>query len=107
MRSPPHLLAAVLLLGPSCASIPTVERDGFLLGAESWGRDEHAARSQAAFTTQCPAEQLVILVLSSSSGPKVASDARSVGVTGCGRQTSWVRLGNNTWALNSDSPSAP
>lgn len=98
-----RLLHAVLLAGFfGCASIPTVERDGFVLGAESWERDERALRSQASFAMQCPKEALSLVVLSSSGDPRLANGARSVGVTGCGSQTSWVKLGNGSWAANSE-----
>ncbi|MCP3098776.1 hypothetical protein LZ198_07795 [Myxococcus sp. K15C18031901] len=107
MRSPLRCLSAVVLLGPACATIPTVERDGFQLGTFAWENDERTIRSQAAFTTNCPAEQLELQVLSVAGDAKLPSDARGVGVTGCGRKTSWVRLANGSWAINTDGPSAP
>ncbi len=108
MRSPLLCISALALLGPACATtFPTVERNGFQLGASTWGSDERAIRSQASFTTSCPSEQLELQVLSVAGNPKSPSDARGVGVTGCGRKTSWVRLANGAWVINSDGTSAP
>ncbi|NNC15366.1 hypothetical protein HRD49_36755 [Corallococcus exiguus] len=107
MRSPLLCLSSLVLLGPACATIPTVERDGFQLGKHSWENDERAIRSQASFATNCPSEQLELQVLSVAGDPKLPTDARGVGVTGCGRKTSWVRFANGAWAINSDGTSAP
>lgn len=108
MRSPLLCLSALALLGPACGTpLPPIERDGFRLGAYSWPNDERAIRSQASFTMNCPSEQLELQVLSVAGDPKFPSDARGVGVTGCGRKTSWVRFANGAWAINSDGTSAP
>lgn len=97
-----RLLPFTLAFG--CVTVTTVQRDGFVLGEESWKRDESAIRSQASFMMQCPGEQLSLRVLtSSSSDPTSAGAARGVGVTGCGKQTSWVKIGRGTWAANSES----
>lgn len=90
----------------ACGGVPTVERDGFVLGAQSWNKDERAVRSQASFAMDCPAEQLELTVLSSSNGPSVPGDARGVAVIGCGKRTSWVRLADGTWAQNTESAGA-
>ncbi|QSQ21673.1 hypothetical protein JY651_42030 [Pyxidicoccus parkwayensis] len=106
MRNALPCLAAAWGLGSACATIPTVERDGFLLGLQSWDNDERTIRSQASFKTSCPADQLQLRVLSSTTPPTIAGDARGVAVTGCGQKTSWVGLGSGIWSFNGNATAA-
>jgi len=92
------VLWAAILAG--CVKVATV--DGFTFREEAGAEMLNELRTRASFDMGCPAQELRLTVLSVDypERPRYASP-RSVGVTGCDKQLTYVWPdGASTWLLN-------
>jgi len=102
-----HLLLPLLIVNLACAgSKNTIHRDGFQLEADAMREAEESLTRRAAFDLNCEAHKLslVVLAVEDDAGPDVP---RSVGVNGCGKRATYVRMFVNgrplEWGMNSSS----
>lgn len=63
-------------------------------------------RARSAFDLGCPKEQLQLADLDGKGGVVLGGEAtdyaKTVGVSGCGKQATYVKLPDGTWAKNAE-----
>jgi hypothetical protein len=92
------ILPLIILSG--CA---TVSIKGVSVLEESWTEALDQVRPKAAFEFQCPEAKLHLTILTTKQYLDGVAPT-SIGVRGCGKQATWVRLsrkGVNTWLAES------
>lgn len=109
MRHLKRLLVGVLALVVTTGCAATVKIGGIVVVKEAWDRAEMEIRSRASFELRCAPEQLSLRILSTMQFLEGAGPS-SIGVSGCDRQATYVRVVNahrETWLLEGTSDRAP
>ncbi len=93
--------SSLALIG--CA--PTVQSGAFKVYKDTFDGGVTSIKSQVAFATSCPADQVQVVVLATD--PYDTPLPTTMGATACGKKLVYARVpGTENWILNSDSESA-